>query len=243
MAGWMWSTKEFLDYDNYKSKISSIWDEIWDTISDTIGNAWDKIDLGNNYEIGDSDLDDETSVNVESYDYGEEENVQKAGKSDSSKKQTIKSFPKSVSFVEIPQLKEEKKSDNLWPLTWYSKSDLIWVINKYIEENLDDNTDILVTVEYEDDSSNPQKIILQTQPKSVWEKYSSDGASDLLNEIFNEIEWKEFENIEDSLDEDIVAEGSNNQVKNNEQSVKKTTSTRLTQEEQKDAEEIFDLLF
>jgi hypothetical protein len=32
---------------------------------------------------------------------------------------------------------------------------------------LDDDTDILVTVEYEDDSSDPQKIILQTQKKPI----------------------------------------------------------------------------
>jgi hypothetical protein len=38
------------------------------------------------------------------------------------------------------------------------------IINKYIEKNLDDDTDILVTVEYDDETKNPQKIILQTQP-------------------------------------------------------------------------------
>jgi hypothetical protein len=41
------------------------------------------------------------------------------------------------------------------------------VINKYIEENLDDNTDILVTVEYEDDGDKPQRVILETRPKTT----------------------------------------------------------------------------
>lgn len=237
----MWSTKEFLDYNTYKSKISSIWDEIWDSISDTIGNAWDKIDLGGDSEI--VDFNDGSDTGVESYDYDNEKDVEKFEKSDNSKNQTIKSFPKYVRFVEIPQLKEENKSDNSWALTWYSKSDLIWVINKYIEKNLDDDTDILVTVEYENDSSDPQKIILQTQKKSVWEKHSVGTSSDLLNKIFNEIEWEDSDNAEDSLDEDIVIDNSDNQVKNNEQPIKKTTSTKLTQKEQEEAEEILNLLF
>jgi hypothetical protein len=46
---------------------------------------------------------------------------------------------------------------------------------------LDDDTDILVTVEYEDDSGDPQKIILQTQSKSG-DLLSNSG--DLLNDIF-----------------------------------------------------------
>ena len=45
-----------------------------------------------------------------------------------------------------------------------------------------------------------------------------------------------------SLDEDVV-EDSNNQVKDTAQPVKKTTSTKLTQKEQEEAEEIFWILF
>jgi hypothetical protein len=35
-----------------------------------------------------------------------------------------------------------------------------------VEKNLNDDTDILVTVEYTKDVSNPDKIILETQEKS-----------------------------------------------------------------------------
>lgn len=241
----MWSTREFLDYDNYKSKISSIWDKIWDTVDgiwDTVDSIWDKIDLGGDSEIGDLDFDDELDTSIKSYD-NDEDTVERVENSDNSKNKTIKSFPKSVRFIEIPQLKERNESVDSWLLTWYSKSDLIWVINKYIEKNLNDDTDILVTVEYEEDSSDPQKIILQTQQKSEWEVHSADDASDLLNKIFNEIEWEESENIEVSLDEDVVTEDSNNQVKSNTQPVRKTTSTRLTQQEQEDAEELLNILF
>ena len=50
-------------------------------------------------------------------------------------------------------------------ISWYSKSDILWIINWYIEKNLDDDTDILVTVEYEEDYNDPQKITLETQPR------------------------------------------------------------------------------
>ncbi len=246
MAGWMWSTKEYLDYNTYKSKISSIWDSIWDTVDniwDSVDNVGDKIDLGGD-SIG-SELDFGSDIDTSSYDEKDQKEIKKSDKVDSDK-QTIKAFPKSVKFVDIPRLdewnKNENKSDNAWALTWYSKSDLIWVINKYIEKNLDDDTDILVTVEYEDDSSDPQKIILQTQKKSTLEIKSDTVSSDLLNKIFDEVYSNEPESDEVSLDEDIV-EDSNNQVKNTAQPVKKATSTSLTQKEKEEAEEIFWILF
>lgn len=250
MAWWMWSTKEYLDYNAYKSKISSIWDNIWDSISDSI---WDKINLGWNTEIEGLDFENELDMDVNSYDDKNDiEVTETENNNDNSKTQSIKAFPKSVKFIDIPQLDVEKKSgnksDNLLPLTWYSKSDLIWIINKYIEKNLDDDTDILVTVEYEDDSSNPQKIILQTQKKPIWEKHSATVSWDLLNKIFNEVHWEDADNNEIDVDEiekneDVVIEDSNNQVNNVDKSVKETISTKLTKEEQEEAEEILNLLF
>ena len=237
MAGWMWSTKEYLDYNTYKSKISSIWDGIWNTVD----SIWDKIDLGGNSDIGGLDFDGWLASDVKTYD--NDENTEQVKRSENSKNQTIKSFPKSVRFVDFSQLEGGNKSGNYWLLTWYSKSDLIWVINKYIEKNLDDDTDILVTVEYEDDSSNPQKIILQTQKKSTGEKHLVGDTSDLFNEIFDGTKWEDSGDIEDYLDKDIVSDNSNNQIKDNIQSVKKTTSTKLTQKEQEEAEEILNILF
>ncbi len=243
MAGWMWSGKEFLDYDNYKSKISAIWDNIWDTISDSI---WDKINLDENSEV-DLGFDDDVDSDITSYDdnWNEKEIVEIDDASNNSEGQTIKSFPKSLKFVEIPQLnqknKKVNKSDNAWPLTWYSKTDLLWVINKYIEKNLDDDTDILVTVEYEDDSGDPQKIILQTQSKSG-DLLSNSG--DLLNDIFENTHWSYADNmVLSSTGNDKLDEEKNVIPSKQTQSSKKIVSTKLTQKEQKEAEEIFSILF
>jgi hypothetical protein len=106
----------------------------------------------------------------------------------------------------------------------------------------------LVTVEYEDDSSDPQKIILQTQKKPIWEKHSATVSWDLLDKIFSEVHWEDADNNEIDVDEiekneDVVIEDSNNQVNNVDKSVKETISTKLTKEEQEEAEEILNLLF
>jgi hypothetical protein len=49
---------------------------------------------------------------------------------------------------------------------------------------LDDDTDILVTVEYEDEFSDPQKIILQTQPKSVVNMEQTQSSNSLVDDLF-----------------------------------------------------------
>ena len=184
VSSWISSGSEFLDYNTYKLKISSIWDEIWDKI-------WEKVSLGDD-EI-DLDLTDNIDINVESSEKEEEymnKNIEEDEDSQLEERQTIKAFPKSVNFVDLPALKEKynqkSESENFGILTWYSKSDLIWVINKYIEKNLDDDTDILVTVEYEDDSADPQKIILQTQSRSASDVYQAQSSNSLLNDLFKE---------------------------------------------------------
>ena len=234
----MWSGKEFLDYDNYKSNISSI----WDSISDTVDSIWDKIDLtvdDNEIENLDSEEKVDIDLNSDKEKINTDENTENfVENSDStSKVQTIKSFPKSIKFVQFPKLKDKEKTEKVWQLTWYSKSDLLWVINKYIEENLDDYTDILVTVEYEDDSDSPKRIILETQPKSTWNWHSVYflwWADELLEEFI----WEKVD-IKPSDD----YETSNNYEQNNVQSQKKTSTNKLTQKDQQEAEEIFSVLF
>ena len=184
VTSWISSGKEFLDYDTYKSKVSSIWDEIGDKIWDKI---WDTISWVTD-EIGEINLRDNVDIDINSVEnkWIEEnknvENIEKLGKSQSA--QTIKSFPTHIKFVEIPGLNWETGIESGWVLTWYSKSDLLWVINKYIENNLDDNTDILVTVEYEDDFSDPQKIILQTQQKSTVNVEQTQSSNSLVDDLF-----------------------------------------------------------
>ena len=154
--------------------------------------------------------------------------------------QTIKSFPKSVKFVKFPKLKEETNPEVIWQLTWYSKSDLLWVINKYIEENLDDYTDILVTVEYEDNNDVPQRIILETQSKSVWDWHSVYFVWS-VDELLEKSDWEKVDNSVTSAS--AAVNSSNNYAQNNVQSAKKTTSNKLTQKDQQEAEEIFSILF
>lgn len=161
---WMWSGEELLDYDHYKSKISAIWDEIWEKIN---------LDV----DIPDIEITDDENVDEDNIETDEkiDENSEEKGEETTEIKhwQTIKSFPNSTKLIDLPQIKEdvevenktEEKSENYEAMTWYSKSDLIWIINTYLEKNLDDDTDILVTVEYQDDNANPDKIILQTQPR------------------------------------------------------------------------------
>ena len=240
VTSWISSGKEFLDYDSYKSKITSIWDSIWDKV-ESLGdrvedfNLKDEIDIDIKY--------DEKEEKEEKNEKKDSENVVKDEDSSHSEKQTIKSFPKSIKFVEFPSLngknKHENKSEIIWQLTWYSKSDLLWVINKYIEENLDDDTDILVTVEYEDDSNDPQRIILETQSKIAWNTHSVYFSWLWLNEL---LLWSEWERVSDASSSDESVKTSNNQVQNNIQ-VNKTTSNKLTQKDQQEAEEIFSILF
>jgi hypothetical protein len=79
---------------------------------------------------------------------------------------------------------------------------------------LDDDTDILVTVEY-DEISGPQKIILETQQNKQHSVSKSMNSS---------IETTSIEN-------------------DNFQYVQKNTSSKLTNKEKKEAEEIYSMLF
>lgn len=153
ITSWISSGKEFLDYDNYKLNIPSIWDKI-DLKDDEI----EKINLDeeiDNLETTKKKNDDKITTNIEN--------------NDKIEGQKIKTFPNSIQFIKIPKIEDsydpKAESQDFWILTWYSKSDLFWVINNYLEKNLDDNTDILVTVKYEEYDTDPQKIILQTRPK------------------------------------------------------------------------------
>ena len=237
---------EFLDYDNYKSKISSIWDKIWDKV-DWVIDGVEEVDFGD-VSIDENNSENKGVVEENVVSENEENDI-----SDSKEKQTIKKFPKSLQVVKFPSLdkKENERNDDYfdenkfddWTLTWYSKSDLIWIVNKYVEKNLDDDTDILVTVEYEDDSSEPQKIILQTQKRFTWEIHSASISWSWLNDLLN---WNGVEKVDsDSTysNENIVSDAQDNHVNNWNLSTKKATSTKLTKKELDEAEEIFSILF
>lgn len=152
------SDQNFMDYENYKLNLSK---ELDDIISDTSENE------------NEENLNDENDTIDEYKKSDSEENLDK--KSDETSdddnslddKPTIKAFPVIKKFPDIT--KPIKKNNSNGVISWYSKSDVLWIINWYIEKNLDDDTDILVTVEYEEDYNDPQKITLQTQPRPTYE--------------------------------------------------------------------------
>jgi hypothetical protein len=108
---------------------------------------------------------------------------------------------------------------------------------------LDDDTDVLVTVEYGEDSADPQKIILQTQSKN---EHSVVNSDDLMGNVFQDSERKVPNDIEIISTENIASDAEKSSTDQKQdvhqkqiRTTKKTTSTRLTQQEQKEAEEIF----
>ena len=107
------------------------------------------------------------------------------------------------------------------------------VISKYIEDNLDDDTDILVTVEYEDDWDKPQRVILEPRPKTSWNRQSIYFSSRILDN------WENAEVSENSVDAAVEKTKEQNINK----SVQRSTSNNLTQKDKKEAEEIFSILF
>lgn len=264
------SKTDFLDYDTYKLDTQSIWDKI---------NLIDKNDEDLNLK-GENDMFEKSDEELEDYERNDEISLDEDNESikenykdseeikdkDSTKKtdkNTIKSFPKNIKFIRLPEFEKEDEYEDTSDLTWYSTTDLLWVINKYIENNLDNDTDILVTVEYEDDNTNPKKIIFQTQPKNTWKwgsVYFSWISEEDLSIISNLEETSKNDNKDENEDINNTNEkdsnNNNSNDKNNNQtktnstntqkkntSSQKTTSNKLTEKEQKEAEEIYSILF
>ena len=246
------SNQSFLDYDTYKIDTPSIWDSIDVDFIDEEDENYDIDDEDNEFKQKKSDKSEK--------EIKEEKNVESEKKSNSKSesKGTIKSFPRTIKFVKMPELgSNDVDSESDSPiLTWYSKSDLMWIVSRYIETNLDSETDIFVTIEYEDNSLKPDRIILKTQPKSA--RSDSTVVNESVLDLFISSQKLNSENIVVSLDEDIEDEDQSVDVNQNDKkevsvksetstkstaSVKKNTSSSLTQKEQKEAEEIFSILF
>ena len=244
VTSWISDKKEFLDYDSYKLNLSDVWAKI----------KWN---------------DDTTSVR--NSDVKEEENVQKSDEKKEEKweEKTIQSFSGlTPQFVDVQQPAKKPVSKDVSD-AWYSKTDLIGIIWKYVENNLDDDTDILVTVEYSKDVSNPDKIILETQAKSDdscqpasksrvslknifgWLRRSKSVTVKLVSWSEEKAEVKEtkFEDEADWVVDDnpIVIEWQAEKVEtpvvNDTSTTTQTTYRGLTQSEIREAEQIFGILF
>lgn len=214
VTSWI-SSQSFLDYDSYKLSLPSVWDKIDLNIGDEDSQDIENSDIDENVEI-------EVKTDQETINIDEEKSNSKDEESETDSAETIKSFPKSVDFVELPTVEHKTQSKNDNVVTWYSKSDILRIITKYIEDNLDDNTDILVNVEYDSETKDTQKITLQTQQKT--HSSASISTGDKNWSIWNS--------------ENKVEEKSETQTQKNTQSY-----TKLSQKDIQDAQEVFSILF
>ena len=209
----MWSGKEFLDYDRYKLDISSIGDKIWDEI-DLSDDENDFNFESDDLELDSEDVEVENNMEDNTEEIDEEYVSENMDKSEDMDKRAIKAFPRSVKFVDFSQIADKKVSEMDWNLEWYSKSDLLWVIGKYLEENLNTPTS--------------------------WNRQSIYFSSKLLGNSSDEIEGEEEKVTKNSVG--VTTEKVSGQ-KNTKSVQRSTSSNSLTQKEQKEAEEIFSILF
>ena len=168
------SNKSFLNYDNYKLNLPST----------KIDDVVDKID---NIKIDDIKVDkDDTEKDKEEKKENKKDKKTKDEKNNkvSENEETVESTGKfAQSFASLPpikffdiKLKDSSKSESenefvgYNEFAGYSDSNLLWLMSQYIEKNLWDNNEILVTVEY-DDLDKINRIILKSGEK-WWEKVS-----------------------------------------------------------------------
>ena len=239
MSSWI-SDKAFIDYDSYRLDISSVW-AIWE--DDDNNNAG--VDSVRKVTQSDKNVNNDEVLS----DKWDEKDL---------KDKTVQSFAGiTPTILELDWLKNSNLDKNE-VVTWYSKMDVLWIIGKYIENNLDDDTDILVTIEYENDYNNPNKIVLQTQGKNWWKFHFVSiprlSVKKVLNWLRNSkietvkvVTW-ETEKLQEDTEEsqekstslekrDVNKFTSNNTTYNN------TTYNGLTQNEIREAEEMFSILF
>ena len=159
VTSWISDKKEFLDYDNYKLNLSDVWAKItWEEDTSSVRNS--EVDLKDDSQKSEERLEDK------------------------SEEKTIQSFSGlNPQFIEVQQLTKKPVSKDTVDVG-YSKTDVLWIIGEYIEDNLDDDTDILVTVKYTKDMSDPDKIILETQKKSSNKSHSASKSRISLKNVF-----------------------------------------------------------
>lgn len=225
VVSWISDKKEFLDYDGYKLNISDV---------------WAKISSENNSETVRDSGNESVDNNVQN-----ESKEKKVSDDD-----TWKDYSWGSKFSNNDS--EKKESTNIIP--WYSKDDLLGIVTKYVENNLDDDTDILVTIEYEDDVTNPDKIILRTQTKAENDLHFVSIPRLSIKNVFNWLQKAKTQmitvvswNIDEVKLERVKVEESKivTEKKNVNPSVSsnKVTSNWLSQNDVREAEELFWILF
>lgn len=226
------SNQTFVDYDSYK----------W--LKDEASSVWDKIDL--NLETEESDKVEEEKTSKES-----KEQQKLEEKFDSESEETIEekiqvasSFSSHFSKINFATsaLSWKKQSSSSNELNHVSDEKIMRALEEYLWKNLDEDTDILVTVEYPDGGERPEKIILQTQDKT----HSAAVKRVVRKPWFTMFHWAR---IIDEWNKDTTVNSweiveNLVQVKESSKNVSATTKTYngLTQKEIRETEELFSIL-
>lgn len=233
ITSWV-SNQTFLDYDSYKRDISSVWAKIDDAIDSNVVT----------HIVEDKDKWSDKGVKNE---------VKEESKKDKKKDNKVDNVQP---VIEKSTKKTNSKNE------WYSSDEVLAVINKYVKENLDDDTDILVRIDY-DDNDSPERIMLQTQKKGSDVHYVSIPRLSIKNvsnwlqhsksSIVTVISWnnekseektvvKAVENVADNVTEKaVVKEVTQAQTTSKSEEIKSYNG--LTQSEMREAEQIFWILF
>lgn len=157
------SNQSFLDYDKYKASIKDkaniTISNIWDTIDNTIDNIKNPIvefSKDNEFDSTTNDSTEKERSDTNSKEF-EETKTNTTSKTFSIfptfKNKNTSSTANITSSTNKPQ--NTNKPEN-------STSNVLNTINDYIDKNLTGNNQILVTVEYSEWESKPQKIIMET---------------------------------------------------------------------------------
>lgn len=225
LVSWF-SNKSFVDYDSYKLNISKIWSKDKSDWEDIELDSNLDVDINSDIDLN-PDIDTDMNLDLDN-DYTEsykENSSEKKNNTDveiinineSMKVNKNNNSNKNVakSFRNISPLKFVNMKDKIWnetevnenevneDVSWYSKSDLLWIISTYIENNLTDDTEILVTIEYSE-TGEADKIILKTQPKYK----SEDGVLSIprlsLEKMIDWIYKSKYETV--VIDDDVYEE-------------------------------------
>lgn len=247
------SSKNFVDYDAYKLKLTSVWaedksdsDDNDSNVVETDSNIDLDIDLGSDADLdsdNDSNKKDKSDSNIKQYDtdieiIDDNENTE-VNRKTSNQKNVVKSFW-NIAPLRFVKMKEKiwNESEVKQDVSWYSKADLMWIISTYIENNLTDDTEILVTIEYSE-TGEADKIILKTQPKYK----SEDGVLSIprlsLEKMIDWIYKSKYETVvidDDVYEENVEADedSKDDEVNEEKENIKEEQKENVKKEEKKE---------
>ena len=163
-----------------------------------------------------------------------------------------------VDVVNFSHNYKAKEVVNSWNLKdGYSRYDIFDIVSKYVEDNLSDDVDILVTIEYDQWEEIPQRIILNTQ-KKVNNSHFVSAFNLPFKTLFSGKRLAKAKTLLISNDYnqnvDVIPGNttwlSNEWIKNvdvnktvNKKNTVVSASNWLSQKDIKDAEELFSVLF